>query len=66
MRAQTTREHLQRAFNDAVERNGRGHAVAALEGATGTMFYFEVRDDKISAAFTPLLPLHRRASGTTG
>ncbi len=50
----STRETLERAFNEAVERHGRGHAVTALEAATGTKFWFEVPDDKVGAALAAL------------
>lgn len=54
MRAQFTHADLERAFNDCVERNGRGHAVDALLKATGTMYWFEVADDMIAAAMAAL------------
>ena len=50
----STRETLERAFNDCVAREGRGHAVDALLAATGTMFHFEVPPAKIAAAMAAL------------
>ncbi len=44
----------ERAFNDCVGRNGRGHAVDALLAATGTMFHFEVPPAKIAATLAAL------------
>jgi hypothetical protein len=57
-----TRDDLEKAWNEGVHHGNRGAAVKALEAATGTMFTFEVPDDKLPAGLAAL----KKVIGSTG
>src|SRR5688572_9817689 len=49
-----TLDDLDRVCDECVQREGRGHAVKVLKAATGTMFTWDVPEDKIVAGIAAL------------
>jgi hypothetical protein len=58
-----TRQQLERAYNDAVARAGRGAAVDAVLKASGQVFVSETPDDKIEATIAALASVPAKAAG---